>query len=167
MIVALKCSMCNANLQVNDSMTMGSCEYCGTPYKIKGAGQPTEGAPAAQMPEDIIFARWEPDGFYYPGRLSEKMDDFAQSATVLFLDGHGAVVERRHIIFSLDEALSTLAMQGNWRHGGVFFKGRVTGSSPMVMHYDDGDVEQVELKQLRGVRPGEKPKGLLSRLIGS
>ena len=101
-------------------------------------------------PEQTVFARWL-DGYYYPAVVEEV---FENEVKVSFLDGDSGLVLKGHII-ELQEALQTMKLQGNWQNRGFFFKGTLKGQEPMTMYYDDGDIEQVELKQLRGEKPGE------------
>jgi len=97
-----------------------------------------------------VFARWK-DGYYYPAVVDEILEEGVQIA---FLDGDMELVSPAHIV-DLQEAFQTMQLQGNWQNFGVFYKGRLDCQEPMVMYYNDGDVEQVGLSQLRGVRPGE------------
>jgi len=48
-----------------------------------------------------------------------------------------------------------MQLQGNWENHGLFYSGRLNTQEPMTMHYNDGDIEQLALKQIRGARPGE------------
>jgi len=105
---------------------------------------------AMTLPEQTVFARWM-DGYYYPAVVDE---DLGSDVKVSFLDGYFGLASKEHVV-ELQEALRTMQLQGNWKNGGIYFKGRLDSGEPMTMYYNDGDVEQVELKQLRGVRPGE------------
>jgi len=102
-------------------------------------------------PGQTVFARWK-DGYYYPAVVDEILGSHAK---VSFLDGDEGRVLKEHMM-ELQEAFETMNFQGNWKYGGIFFKGVIASHLPMVMHYNDGDVEQIELGQLRGVMP--KPK---------
>ena len=94
----------------------------------------------------ICFARWR-NGYYYPAVIGTIFHDRIR---VGYLDGTSGVVSEEDII-SLQEAFKTMEFQGRWREGAIFYKGNLsTHLSPMVMNYDDGDVEQIELWQLRG-----------------
>jgi len=106
-----------------------------------------------------VFARWS-DGYYYPAVI-DTVGDF--DVKVSYLDGDTGTVQRKHIV-PLDEALRTFSLQGNWQNHGIFFRGSVSGDDPMIMYYRDGDVEEVQLVQLRGTRPGEKP--ISRRVLG-
>jgi len=101
-----------------------------------------------------VFARWEGNGFYYPAVIAGLFDNSIKAA---FLDGDSAMVSVEFVL-PLREAFATLAFQGNWKNAGLFFKGTVANQDPLIMNYNDGDVEIVELSQLRGARPGEKTK---------
>ena len=98
----------------------------------------------------VVFARWN-DGYYYPA-VVDSIGDY--DAKVSYLDGDVGAVKTQHIV-ELREALSTFDLQGNWEERGIFFRGKISGDDPLVMNYNDGDVEQIEMKQLRGIRPGE------------
>ena len=97
-----------------------------------------------------VFARWK-DGYYYPGVVDKVME---YAVKVLFLDGDVGLVAKGHVV-ELQEALQTMQLQGNFENCGVFFKGVLESQESMTMYYNDGDVEQVELKQLRGAKLGE------------
>ncbi|MCL2367677.1 MAG: hypothetical protein FWC72_01665 [Oscillospiraceae bacterium] len=105
-------------------------------------------------PGQTIFARWK-NSYYYPAVVDEVLDN---QIKVTYLDGDKGTVAREHIL-ELQEAFETLNFQGNWKHGGIFFKGALASHQPpLVMHYNDGDVEQVELVQLRGAMPKSNQK---------
>jgi len=98
-----------------------------------------------------VFARWS-DGYYYPAVADEISE---HGVKVSFLDGGSCFVSNEQIV-ELCEAFRTMQIQGNWQNQGLFYNGRLDNSQdPMVMYYNDGDVEAVELSQLRGARPGE------------
>jgi hypothetical protein len=99
-----------------------------------------------------VFARWGPDGYYYPGIVGQVLDNHVKIA---FLDGYSGLVTKEQII-ELEMAFETLNFEGNFQNGGGFYKGVVSSRNPMIINYDDGDVEQIDLKQLRGARPGEE-----------
>jgi len=101
-------------------------------------------------PGQTVFARWK-DGYYYPAVVDEVAEN---NVKVSFLDGHMGFASKGHVV-QLQEAFQTMQLQGNWQNHGIFFKGRLNSQEPMMMYYNDGDVEQIELKQLRGIRPGE------------
>lgn len=93
------------------------------------------------------FALWR-DKYYYPAVIE---DVLLHRVKVAFLDGHKGEVREEDIV-DLQEAFKTMRFQGRWKNGLVFYKGTITSHNPMVMKYDDGYVEQIELKQLRGRR---------------
>jgi len=153
-----KCANCGAKLSIDMAVKTVVCQFCdstfinekaninGNDYNENDDGQLRVGK--------TVFARWEPNGYYYPAIISEVLDNRIKAA---FLDGCSAVVANQHVL-SLQEGYDILAFQGNWKHGGIFFKGVIANHNPMVMNYNDGDVEIIQLDQLRGVRPGEKVK---------
>jgi len=150
---ALICEMCNSN----DIALAGGllvCQACGTKHMPDQQAPPTA-APNPDFPDGTVFAR-RTDGYFYPGILGER-EQFGDNTQINFLDGQIAMVPE-HDILELNQAFSTLHMEGNWKHGGIFFKGRIASQNPMVMHYNDGDVEIIQLRQLRGAKPGETPK---------
>ena len=97
-----------------------------------------------------VFARWK-DGYYYPAMVDDVLKNIVK---VSFLDGSFGIASSEYIV-ELQEAFQKMQLEGNWKNHGVFYKGRLNHHEPMTMYYNDGDVEQLELKQLRGVRPGE------------
>ncbi|MDR2182610.1 MAG: hypothetical protein LBE55_00375 [Clostridiales bacterium] len=152
MLADMKCANCAAALQVDLSVGVAVCQFCDSEFIIdrpKGA-EDTAPAPAAKT----VFALWEPDGYYYPAKVGEAFNNLVKAD---FLDGSVATLSTGHII-ELDEALATLAFQGNWEYGGIFYKGTIANTNPLVMNYDDGEVEMIELVQLRGSRRGSKKK---------
>ena len=96
----------------------------------------------------MVFARWG-NSYYYPALVAEVHDNQIKAA---YLDGSVGMVSKEHVL-ELQEAFETLEFQGNWRHGGFFFKGRIASRDPLIIHYNDGDTEQIELRQLRGKLP--------------
>ena len=97
-----------------------------------------------------VFARWK-DGYYYPGVVDKVME---YAVKISFLDGDVGFVPNGHIV-ELQEAFQTMQLQGNFKNEGIFFKGVLESQETMTMYYNDGDIEQIELKQLRGAKLGE------------
>jgi len=97
----------------------------------------------------LCFARWT-DGNYYPAVTGEVLPDRVR---VGYLDNTSGLV-RKDEILDLQEAFRILEFQGRYRHGLLFYSG-VISQHDMIMNYDDGDVELVELRQLRGRKRGE------------
>ena len=131
------CSGCGA------SNTSGgiSCEYCGTRFPASNNAAERQ----SDFTEQVVFARWD-KRYYYPGIIVETMPEHAR---VNFLDGDSSTVLNEHII-SKDEAFKILDFQGNYNYWGLYYKGVISSYQPLIMSYNDGDVEQIELKQLRG-----------------
>jgi hypothetical protein len=94
---------------------------------------------------EVLFARWQ-DNFYYPAVVLEYFDD---QLKVNYLDGDSGMVDKDQTM-DLQEAFNTLSFQGNWQNSGLFYKGIIADYDPMIMNYNDGDVEEVQLRQLRG-----------------
>jgi len=109
-------------------------------------------------PGQTVFARWK-NSYYYSAVVEQVLGDHYK--VTCLADGVSATVTKEDIV-ELNEAFETMNFQGNWQHGGFYYKGVITSHLPvMVMHYNDGDVEQITLSQLRGSRPGDeksKPK---------
>ena len=95
-----------------------------------------------------VFARWR-NSYYYPAVVAEVLKDHIKAH---YLDGDVGIVPNKHVM-SLQEGFDTLNFQGNWRNLGLFYKGVIAEYDPMIMNYNDGDVEQIELRQLRGKMP--------------
>ncbi|MCL2354048.1 MAG: hypothetical protein FWC69_05400 [Defluviitaleaceae bacterium] len=103
----------------------------------------------------VVFAKWS-DGYYYPGTIWEV---FSDSARVDFFDGDSEKIALDHII-SLEEGFDILELQANYKHKGMFFKVKLKSREPLrVKYYMDGEMETVELVQLRGLKEGERGKG--------
>ena len=96
-----------------------------------------------------VFAFWDDgNGYYYPAVVGKDLGDKIE---VTFMDGDSGVVSKADIV-ELQEALETMKLEGNWKNCGGFFPGYISSQHTMTMSYDDGDVEQIELRQLRGAR---------------
>jgi len=106
-------------------------------------------------PGQTVFARWK-NSYYYPAVVDQVLGD--RYKVTYLADGVSTVVTKEDIV-ELNEAFETMRFQGNWQHCGIYYKGVIASHLPvMVMHYSDGDVEQITLNQLRASRPGEKSK---------
>jgi len=111
------------------------------------------GATAIDMPDtnvqinQLCFARWG-DGYYYPGVIS---DIRINHIRVAYLDGYIKVVPKEYVM-ELQKGFETLKFQGRWQ-GWFFCKGELTNIQPLIMNYNDGEVEQIDLKHLRGKIP--------------
>ena len=102
----------------------------------------------------VCFACWT-DGHYYPGVVTEVLPGHAKIA---FLDNDTGFVPNEHIV-GLDEAFETMEFQGKWQNGLFYYKGVLSSHRPLIMHYNDGAIEKIDLKQLRGVT-ASKPKNI-------
>ena len=94
----------------------------------------------------LCFARWA-DGKYYPAVVTDILNSHAK---VAYLDGDTGMASIDHII-ELYEGFETLKFQGNWKGWG-YHDGVLSSTSPLIMEYSDGEVEQIHLKQLRGIK---------------
>ena len=153
---ALICEKCHSNDLVKVE-GLFVCQACQTKYMP----EQTPAAADPSLPEDVIFARWT-DGFFYPGVAGEWHGEHRK---IMFLDSDVGLAAE-HDILPLEDALARLELQGRWKNGGMWFRGSLGSRNPLVMHYNDGDVEHIQLRQLRGAVPGEKRVGLFSRLMG-
>lgn len=97
----------------------------------------------------LCFARWPYDGYYYPAVVG---DVRLNHISVAFLDGYKSLVSFEHVM-GLQQGFETLKFQAKWKNGWGFYKGVLTNIQPLVINYNDGDVEQIDLKQLRGKIP--------------
>ncbi|MCL2407752.1 MAG: hypothetical protein FWC95_07470 [Defluviitaleaceae bacterium] len=97
----------------------------------------------------LCFAKWR-NGYYYPGVVRRIT---STEVTIDFLDGSMDRADSSELI-SLRDGLANLALQGNWKQGFFWYKGRlgetVSPREAMTFYYDDGDIEEIALKQLRG-----------------
>ena len=143
----IRCTMCEGSVKIDTARGTATCEYCDSVFALpKGmAAVKPEGPSAAQM----VFARWKSGKYFYPGVVKGVHEG---NATVLFFDGEMGVAAMDDIL-ELEDALTSLNLEGNWNNFGFYYKGTIAGREPLVMHYNDGDVELVELGQLRGRRP--------------
>ena len=98
----------------------------------------------------FYFARWD-DGYYYPGIIGEVLQNKVKFD---FLDGNSQHISKDHIL-KLQEAFDILSFEGNYQNGGSFYEGTLSSYNPMIITYNDGIDEQVELIQLRGYNPDE------------
>jgi len=92
----------------------------------------------------LCFAPWL-DGYYYPAVVEDILQDHVR---VAFLDSDKRTVPKEQVV-GLQEAFNTMTFQGNWRDGYCYFGGFLTNHQPLVMVYNDGEVEHVNLYQLR------------------
>ena len=95
-----------------------------------------------------VFARFSSGKFYFPGVIGEIIGD---SAKINYLDGDKETVPIKDII-ALEEAFRTLRFDGDWDNQGSWYNGVISKTHPLTMKYNDGYVEQIQLKQLRGTR---------------
>lgn len=158
-----KCINCGAKLQIDMSEKTIVCQFCDSTFINEKANFNESNVNETSLNDDgelrlgqTIFARWESNGFYYPAIISEIFDNYIRAA---YLDGDSGTVLKEHVL-SLQEGYKILNFQGNWKYGGIFYKGIIASQQPLIMNYNDGDVEIIELAQLRGARPGEKTKRL-------
>jgi len=96
-------------------------------------------------PNQLCFAHWN-DGYYYPAVISDVLPTLVK---VAFLDGDSGQVALEHIA-RLHEAFDILDFECAYGLLGSYYRGVVISQQPIVFQYDDGVVEQTELRNLRG-----------------
>jgi len=143
-VVLLKCEKCFAQVEFDIKIFERNCEACGVPLA------------------QVVFALWT-DGLYYPAVIAERL---LHRANVVFFDGHSATVADEDIM-DVEEALKTLNLQGKWKNRRIYYKGSLASFDPMVMHYNDGDVEEIAFRQLRGKKGGKPNKPPTSSNVSS
>ena len=129
-LTEMKCTNCGAALEADSTKRNIICQYCGSKYINKNASEKNGDNIVEGAEEDVVFALWKPDGYYYPGEIIETYND---SVKVLFLDNDSAIVQKENVM-EFKKALSTLKMEGNWKNGGYFYGGKISGSNPMIMN---------------------------------
>jgi len=97
---------------------------------------------------DTVFAYWnDGNGYYYSATVNEVFDNDVD--VTFLLDGVKNIVPIEQVV-DLQKALNTMRFEGNWKRLGVFYEGKLSSHQPIIMNYNDGFVEEVQLKQLRG-----------------
>jgi len=99
--------------------------------------------PSIQI-HQLCFAPW-PDGYYYPAVIEDVLIDHVRIA---FLDCDKRTLRAEQVI-GLQDAFDNMAFEGNWQDGWRYYEGILTSRQPLVMTYYDGDVEHINLYQLR------------------
>jgi len=97
-------------------------------------------------PNQLCFAHWD-DGYFYPAVISDVLPTLVK---VAYLDGDSGQVSLGHIA-RLQEAFDTLDFQCAYGLLGSYYRGVIISQQPIVFQYDDGVVEQTELRNLRGL----------------
>src|SRR5207245_2751714 len=93
-----------------------------------------------------VMAYWQADGHWYPAEIKEIKDG---SCKVLWDDGISKWLEpnqvSRYTIKTGDK------VQGNWKNGGLYYRGKVTSKKDKEIHivYDDGDEEDTTIDMVR------------------
>jgi len=80
---------------------------------------------AMVSPGQTVFARWG-EKYYYPALVDEVLE---QQIRVSYLDGDVGLVAKEDVL-ELQKGFEMLQFQGNWQHGGVFFKGKIASHLP-------------------------------------
>jgi hypothetical protein len=102
--------------------------------------------PAMRKAGMRVMAYWQADGHWYPAEIKEIKDG---SCKVLWDDGISKWLEpnqvSRYTIKTGDK------VQGNWKNGGLYFRGKVTSKKDKEIHivYDDGDEEDTTIDMVR------------------
>jgi len=98
-------------------------------------------------PNQLCFAPWH-DNYYYPAVISDVHPNLVKLA---FLDGYTGSVAPGQVL-SLQEGFDALHFECKYSWMG-FYKGAVISQEPIVFqYYEDGIMEQTELRRLRGLR---------------
>jgi hypothetical protein len=99
--------------------------------------------------DNIVFAFWESDGFFYPAKIGNQKNGFAEAS---FLDGQSAMVKNDQFV-KVADAFKNMCFQADWKKGGEYYGCKITSVnddySKFSVLYDDGAKEQVGLSQLR------------------
>jgi len=103
-------------------------------------------------PAQTVFARWATDGYYYPATIKNTSGN---NFTACFLDGDTGQVSTEQII-DLPKAFKSLILQSNQKNEGKFYDCVITKEKPLTVCYKGGAVEQIDVKQLRGSKAGDK-----------
>ena len=98
------------------------------------------------VPNQLCFAPWH-DNYYYPAVISDVHPHFVK---VAYLDGDTEQVSLMRIV-SVQEAFDTMDFECEYGWLG-YYKGIIISQQPIVFEYNDGVVEQTELRKLRGIR---------------
>jgi hypothetical protein len=93
-----------------------------------------------------VFARWDPDGYWYSGVIKEIRDG---KFRIDYDDGDTAWVEAKQLI-----AYSPTfgdEVQANWENRGPFYNGCIISRNGQQVRvkYDDGSVEDTTMAKLR------------------
>jgi len=96
----------------------------------------------------LYFAHWS-RGYYYLAVIDEDLENYVR---VTFFDGYKRILPKEQVI-ELQEAFNTMTFQGNWQEGLFWYNGVLSSLQPLIMAYNDGDVEHVSLSQLRAFFP--------------
>ena len=104
------------------------------------------GAAIAREPGDRVLARWAPDGYWYPARLT---DVAGREATVKYDDGKVAIMDAADVRAIDWRAGSRL--QCDWRGLGNYYAGKVAAmeGESITFHYDDGYKESLTASRCR------------------
>lgn len=94
----------------------------------------------------LVFARWAPDGHWYPGQIAGIEGD---NFEIRFDDGDTATVDAKGLSFH--SVAEGSRVEGNWLGGGLYYPGTITHRRGNAIHivYDDGDEEDTTLAFVR------------------
>jgi hypothetical protein len=104
------------------------------------------GAAAANSPGERVLARWAPDGYWYPARLT---DLSGREATVTYDDGKVAIMGVADVRAIDWRAGSRL--QCDWKSLGAYYAGKVLAmdGESITFLYDDGYKESLTVSRCR------------------
>ena len=103
----------------------------------------TTATPTEIQPNQIVFARWW-GNYFYPGVTGEVFPDHVK---IQFLDGYETTAPKPDVV-PLQEAFDTMDFEGLWG-GWLWSKGVLASQHPIIMNYNDGKVDRLDLKRLR------------------
>jgi hypothetical protein len=109
-------------------------------------------AATANAPGDRVLARWAPDGYWYPARLT---DLSGSEATVKYDDGKVAIMDAADV--RAIEWHAGTRLQCDWKGQGNYYWGKVAAmeGESITFDYDDGYKESLTVSRCRS-KPAEK-----------
>lgn len=96
---------------------------------------------------EFVFSNWTSDDYWYPGVILEIVEgDFLIEYQD---DGSKEWVDITRI--KKDDLVAGDTIYGNWKGSGGYYSGKIAerNKQELLIHYDDGDVEQTTLPYIR------------------
>lgn len=93
-----------------------------------------------------VFARWDDDGHWYPGKIGEKKDG---KFFIQFDDGDTSWVNADGVL--IWPVAPGDRVEGDFQNAGTFYPGTIAAveGNRVRINYDDGDVEETTVSRLR------------------